>query len=190
MVYVIDIQFCVDNMSNYVPKLITIGNLFSPESTYSYYIKLDGSFSTFEASIRTNLWLEKHVHGVKYDDGVESLEQVIKTITCMTSNCKFIYTKGKCKIEFLQSILNPAYIYNLEDYDCPSLKQLLEGIPFYPRDYSYWIVRVLQKWVIGNGHNLPHKKSGERSLCEVQFCGCVCCRYRADQSFCSSSTYC
>lgn len=105
-----------------------------------------------------NSWLERNYHGLKWNDGeipYEELEEILKSDL---RDAVKIYVKGLEKKKWIENIMpDVVVVFNMEDYECPSLVKLLESsydVPckhhnlYYKANCAVQNALALKKWLI------------------------------------------
>lgn len=116
-----DVIVDVEMFSNNVVKELAFccgtyhaGYLFKPPMSFVQLSQKDQN---------TNRWITRHLHSILWTSGdyeYKDLGLVIQTIN--RPNAMY-YAKGKEKCKLLSTLFNKNF-NNLEDYDCPSIKEL------------------------------------------------------------------
>ncbi|GIY49698.1 hypothetical protein CDAR_173961 [Caerostris darwini] len=69
------------------------------------------------------LWVTKHLHKIKWDDGELPYEYLRSVLTIIMEMFPYIYVKELEKNKFLE-FLTSKEILNLDDYECPKVNDL------------------------------------------------------------------
>ena len=77
-----------------------------------------------EKYVKQNSYGARHLHGLRWDDGDLSYEQLPRILYEMTRQYKVLYVKGEDKKKILQFFLPTKDVYNIEMLDCPKLRKL------------------------------------------------------------------
>lgn len=154
---VVEFQCFVDDLNNYIVKELSIFDL-------KYYAGSNWIFKppshpvvTSAKSIRTNRWLSKNYHCVRWEEGDVSYQHLSSIFQDIDLNYKYIFVKGHQKKDFLLKFLHSCEIINLEEYKCPRVNEM-QSIQISPcithKDFklmcSYYRSHILAEWVYSN----------------------------------------
>jgi hypothetical protein len=131
--YVIDVQGFHDIIGEFLPKEIAVLGIHGNYIAH-WMIKYDETVhNTAEFPIgilATNTYMTCYHHGIEWFDGEADLVAVYNALRGIARNALRIYVRGHQKQELLQKQLG-RQIINLEEYRCPSFKNL-------PRDNRHY----------------------------------------------------
>lgn len=119
---VVEIQCFVDNRLNYIVKELSILDL-DYNSSQHWIFQPPDECDLNESSLRTNNWLNKYFHKIKWDDGDVDYDHLNVIIDRYLSKYKKILVKGLQKKRFLSHY--SENVINLEDYGCPQIRELI-----------------------------------------------------------------
>lgn len=128
---VIDVQGFHDKHADFLPKEIAVVGVdcnYLSHWIIKYNIKEHNIGELSTGILATNTYLTCHHHGIECFDGEADLNAVYSALQQVARNALRIYVRGFQKQELLQRLLGRQVI-NLEDYRCPSFKNL-------PRDHE------------------------------------------------------
>lgn len=74
---------------------------------------------------RSNLWVTKNIHGIDWNYGEIDYDSLLHVVSNITNSYDIIFCKGMEKATFIEKLIKHA-VYDLHDFDCPSLKCLEE----------------------------------------------------------------
>lgn len=74
-----------------------------------------------------NTWLANNHHGLEYDRGFTSYEELYNILHDLLSDFQTVYVKGREKRNEILKVFDHQNIINIEDLGCPSIKQLSEN---------------------------------------------------------------
>lgn len=131
--YIIDVQGFYDKDGEFLPKEVAVLGIDCKVSRHwivKYDLKEHSVINLPVGLLASNTYLTCHHHGLEWYDGESNLTDVYMTLRKITRNALRIYVRGYQKKEILQSLLG-RQIINLEEYRCPSFKNL-------PRDSEHF----------------------------------------------------
>ena len=116
---IVDMQGFKDTNNEFIVKEFS---LFTKNIKFHDIIKSPFEFmETGESSTKSIEWLTRNYHGIAWNDGYITVEELQKTLEPILRN-KIIYAKGKEKILWLRKIMfncaENLLIVNLEDIGC------------------------------------------------------------------------
>lgn len=124
--YVIDVQGFHDKDGYFLPKEIAVTTV-DRKVTRHWIIKYnENEYSVADMShgmLTTNTYLTSHHHGIEWYDGESDIGAVFKSMREVTRNALRVFTRGIEKRNLLRLLLG-RHIINLEEYRCPSFKNL------------------------------------------------------------------
>lgn len=115
---ILDFQSFVDNEGNYIIKELSAMDVLHFASRH-WIFKPPVQTVTNDKYVRTNKWLTKHYHGLKWNDGEVPYENLFTLLSDHTRMYKYVFVKGLQKKRFLAKHIIHNNIINLEDFDCP-----------------------------------------------------------------------
>lgn len=130
--YVIDVQGFHDKDGFFLPKEIAVASLDRKVSRHWLIKYNENEYSVADLSLgilTTNTYLTSQHHGIEWYDGESDIGAVFKSMRDTTRNALRIYVRGIEKKNLLKLLLG-RHIINLEEYRCPSFKNL-------PRDVKH-----------------------------------------------------
>lgn len=121
---VVDFQCLVSSDRNVIKELC-IARTDAPASS-SHWIFTSPELNTklSPKQEKTNKWLAERFHGLPYNYGEISYDEIKKILVVATSCFDLLLVKGVEKCKTLNYILPLAKIYNIESLDCPPFRQL------------------------------------------------------------------
>lgn len=121
--YIIDIQAFHDKDGVYLPKEIAIVALDYNFISH-WIVKPPCAYDELpKGIISTNSYLTCYQHGLEWYDGESTLEDVYSSLRVAARDAQNIYVRGFQKVNLLERVLG-RNIVNLEEYSCPSFKNL------------------------------------------------------------------
>ena len=121
--YIIDIQAFHDKEGVFLPKEIAVIALDSKYISH-WIVKPPCEYSELpKGIISTNCYLTCYHHGIEWYDGESNLNDVYAALRSISRNAQNIYVRGYQKVNLLERVL-ARHITNLEEYSCPSFKNL------------------------------------------------------------------
>lgn len=121
--YVIDVQAFHDKDGEFLPKEIAVIALDFNFISH-WIIKPPYTYDKLPKGIMsTNSYLSAFHHQLEWEDGESSLEDVYSALRKIVSGAQNIYVRGVQKAKLLERMLG-RQICNLEDYNCPTFKNL------------------------------------------------------------------
>ena len=130
---IIDVQGFKNIRNNFILKEISI--LYQNNEYQTFIIKPPYDFCTLYANEQRQIkCMEKHQHGLGWNDGSVTYDSVRKFIQDNISLRTFIYVKGDKKKKWIKEFLGTKhFIINIKDLGCDSLKELKYQYPNQPR---------------------------------------------------------
>lgn len=127
--YIVDVQGFYDRHGEFLPKEIAVLGIDCRVFRHwivKYNVKEHSIINLPVSVLASNTYLTCHHHGLEWYDGESNLNDVYMTLRKITRNALRIYVRGYQKKELLQTMLG-RQILNLEEYRCPSFKNLPQG---------------------------------------------------------------
>lgn len=162
MSVIMDVQGFKSEDNKFIPKEIAI---LSGNRSLVLLIKPPYPFYNLTKKERLQVaWIERN-RGIFWNEGFIPFANFKFHILDFLKN-KYIYTKGFEKMMWLKEILETNHVYNLEDFDCPSLETLHEKYSmsteilsciYHDKICAYKNVFCLKKWCIEDDFNIFNK---------------------------------
>lgn len=115
---VVDLQGFKDDSNNFIVKELGV---LTKNIKFHDIIKSSDDFNVLSSTAKKSIeWLSSFHHGLQWDDGYISVDELRKTLEPILQN-KIIYVKGKEKMRWLQNIMfnsNNLLMVNMEDLGC------------------------------------------------------------------------
>lgn len=149
--YIIDVQAFHDKEGGFLPKEIAV---LGTDRNYASHWIVKPPYDVTELSkgiLATNSYLTCYHHGIEWFDGESNLEDVYSALREVARNAVHIYVRGQQKQDLLQRLLG-RQIINLEEYDCPSFKNLPRVNEHYC--FHHGIKREYFSCAVGYAHKL------------------------------------
>lgn len=123
MEFIVDIQGFTRPFNDFVLKELAIVPLEDDALPSVYLFEPPQRWSSLLAKYKsTNLWLELNYHGIPWNSGDVSYDEVHEVLQNLLQEAYKIHVKGLEKKRWLERIV--PNVYNLEDLNCPSLEKL------------------------------------------------------------------
>lgn len=116
-----------------------------------------------------NRWVYRNLHGINWEDGDMDYSEFDNVLKDETKNYTYLYVKGVEKSKFLGDIMEKT-VYNLQDFGCPSLKQLCKQHYSTKCDYhcgtkyncALHFSKILVHWLLNNYSKVDFTNSSVR----------------------------
>lgn len=159
---IIDFQGFRDNRHEYVIKELAYVKLKGNNHVSNYCFLAPIAFETLLPHIkRENRWIEKHLLHLSWYSGRTPYSSLQNVLYGATKDITHLYVKGIEKVSYLKKILHDLHkhpninVINLEEYDCPKLKELRKRYNFRLCKYSHSThncaetnVQCLKQWMM------------------------------------------
>lgn len=123
MEYIVDIQGFKRPFNEFVFKEVAIIPVEDDSLPSVYLFESPHKWSFLPAKYKSeNRWLEFNFHGISWDKGDISYDEVSDTLISLLRDASKIHIKGLTKKCWLDRIL--PNVYNIEDLGCPALSAL------------------------------------------------------------------
>lgn len=148
--YVCDIQFFRNNDKSIILKSLSCTKLFNDEVIDHFIFKPPFDFNDLNLTRRAEA---RHVstfyHHINWNEGFIPYNDMIELVRSYFANATEILVKGDEKGKFLNSILRRNVCYNVEQLNCPNLKELKVAHTLFSKPpVSTLNVIVLKKWML------------------------------------------
>lgn len=98
------------------------------ETFYTFLLSPPTEINKLPEAIKDqNSWLTNNHHGLEYNKGFTSYEELCNILRNLLDGFKTVYVKGKEKRSEILRIFDHENIINIEDLGCPSLNHLNES---------------------------------------------------------------
>lgn len=122
---VIDLQGFISNEGRFIPKEVAMMGIEEFKLQH-WIIKPPYSRTVFnEFAIKSVEWIEKHHHGILWEEGDVSHKDLRTLLIDKTRGYNILFVKGSLKAQYLEEILS-RHVVDLESMGCPALKCLDE----------------------------------------------------------------
>jgi hypothetical protein len=116
---VIEVQGCCWNQQFYAKEICVLKNGVA----HCFLVKQIKPFRSFQEKHRKIInWAFKNYHGISWDSGEKTIEDLQPILKQLIRDEKNIYTKGRSKAAFLKNILD-VNIIDLTHFKCPSVSK-------------------------------------------------------------------
>ena len=124
------------------------------DCSQSWIFKPPFPYSQLTTALRLhNDYLSQHLYGLHWNDGDTLYSEVKSVITKYTQHSSVVYTFGKTRQFFLESILGKSVINLEEELKCPHFSQLAypsRQCLHYLHRFSYFRCAVKEGWTYAN----------------------------------------
>jgi hypothetical protein len=116
---VIEVQGCCWNQTFYAKEICVLKNGVA----HCFLVKQNKPFRSFQDKHRKIInWTFKNYHGIAWESGEKTLDDLQPILKQLISDQKNIYTKGRSKVLFLKNLLDVDVI-DLSNFCCPSISK-------------------------------------------------------------------
>lgn len=124
---VCEFQAFYDNDNLFVIKELVVLDVSKKTYIHLHFLPPFDRFELNSVKLRTTRWLEKHFHGLLWEDG--EAEYSLDTVRSLLAPFTCVYTKGAQKRDFLKSILD--FSDELRVIDLDEFKSLIPKLKSY-----------------------------------------------------------
>jgi hypothetical protein len=193
MACVIELQGYCTKEHGFVPKEVF---LICDSVEKKYTIRPIKPYNSFSIEDKKRIdWATRHYHFIPWSSGRFELGEFLRDINKVSSDIKFILSKGAEKVAYLSTILNRKVI-DIGFYGCPSIRKIeLTACPAHFKSESNCAVtsgRFIFDWLNGHPDAGALLDAIKRTSSQVTPSGCVCERSpakEAEQASCNNCTH-
>jgi len=144
-VYIVDFQAFRDDCNSFVLKEVAITSLNSEKITHCI---VKSPFHLEELSTKRKReahWLVQNYHGISWNEGNVSAEQMIQLLVSTTQDANQILIKGVERAKFLRKLIGKP-VFDLDEIKCPGVRYLTEQKSYFSCTFrNHSIDKILQK---------------------------------------------
>lgn len=159
MEYIIDVQGFRKPIAEFVFKEVAIIPLEGEDVLPKVYLfGPPCHWNSLPVKYRSeNNWLERNYHGLKWSDGEVPYEELEETLKSALKDAVKVYVKGLEKQKWFEKLIpDVVVVFNIENYECPSLRILLQSHDapcqhhnlYYKSNCAVQNALALKKWLI------------------------------------------
>lgn len=123
-VLIADFQCFVNNEGGYIVKELSIFDYTFQTMQHWMFKPPKLHYKLSCKAQRTNCWLTKCFHKIKWDDGEVEYEVIRDIFKYIDDNFRYVLVKGCQKRKFLLKNLYNCSVIDLEEYGCPKIALL------------------------------------------------------------------